>query len=271
MPVSLSHPPDSRTTNILGNYLLSRAPGRQVHLTCHRRRWVIYKEGQYITANESVALHNAAKQGLPVPRVFCRERLYAAFDGDEDIYSIKMSYIAGTTLTKIWNTLTHEEIIDVLTQVRNMLLHLTIPEEAPKFIGSCDGEDLRDSRTEHTHFGPICKNEREFNKYLVSTISEAPATIRRDYARKLNQRKHRIVFCHGDLAPDNIILDEHMRVIGLLDWEDAGYYPEYWENIKFYSRPPMVRSWHEYGKYILPNMYEEEVNDFLEVQKYQVP
>ncbi|KAJ6785430.1 hypothetical protein PWT90_08853 [Aphanocladium album] len=253
-----------------GNYLLSKAPGRQVHLTCHRTRWVIYKEGQYITANESIALHNAAKQGLPVPRIFCRERLYASFDGDEDIYSIKMSYIAGQPLTKTWVTLTHEERVDVFTQVRNMLLRLTVPEEAPGFIGSCDGEDIRDSRIAKTHFGPICRNEREFNNYLISTIAAAPDSVKKTYRRKLNKRRHRIVFCHGDLSPDNIIVDEHMRVVGLLDWEDAGYYPECWENIKFYSRPSMVSGWHEYGKYLLPNVFEEEVNDFLEVRKYQL-
>ncbi|KAM3545439.1 hypothetical protein ARSEF1564_001601 [Beauveria bassiana] len=252
-----------------GNYLLSRAPGRQVNLACHRTRWVVYKEGQFITSNESIALRNAGEQGLPVPKIFCRERLYSV--GSEDIYSIKMSYIAGRSLTKIWVTLTHEERIDVFKQVRVMLLRLTVPENAPKFIGSCDGLDIRDSRLAKTHFGPICKTEKDFNKYLVSTISTAPVNIRRDYLRKLNQKRHRIVFCHGDLSPDNIIVNEYMQVIGLLDWEDAGYYPEYWENIKFYSRPEMVNGWHEYGKYILPHAYDEEVKDFLQIRQYQLP
>ncbi|KAJ4147332.1 hypothetical protein LMH87_001863 [Akanthomyces muscarius] len=234
------------------SYLLSRAPGRQVNLACHRTRWVVYKEGQFVSSNESVALRNAGQQGLPVPKVFCRERLYAA--GGEDIYSIKMSYIAGQALTRIWVTLTHEERIDVFTQVRNMLLHLSIPDSAPKVIGSCDGLDIRDSRLAKTHFGPI-----------------SPVTIRRDYLRKLNQKRHRVVFCHCDLSPDNIIVNEHMQVIGLLDWEDAGYYPEYWENFKFYSRPEMVNGWHEYGKYILPHIFDEEVKDFMEVRKYQLP
>lgn len=248
---------------------MSRAPGRQVNLACHRTRWVVYKEGQFISSNESVALRNAGQQGLPVPKVFCRERLYAA--GGEDIYSIKMSYIAGQALTRIWVTLTHEERIDVFTQVRNMLLHLSIPDSAPKVIGSCDGLDIRDSRLAKTHFGPICKTQKDFNKYLASTISAAPVTIRRDYLRKLNQKRHRVVFCHCDLSPDNIIVNEHMQVIGLLDWEDAGYYPEYWENVKFYSRPEMVNGWHEYGKYILPHIFDEEVKDFMEVRKYQLP
>ncbi|KAM3519262.1 hypothetical protein NHJ13051_007626 [Beauveria bassiana] len=251
------------------NYLLSRAPGRQVNLACHRTRWVVYKEGQFITSNESIALRNAGEQGLPVPKIFCRERLYSV--GSEDVYSIKMSYIAGRSLTKIWVTLTHEERIDVFKQVRVMLLRLTVPENAPKFIGSCDGLDIRDSRLAKTHFGPICKTEKDFNKYLVSTISTAPVNIRRDYLRKLNQKRHRIVFCHGDLSPDNIIVNEYMQVIGLLDWEDAGYYPEYWENIKFYSRPEMVNGWHEYGKYILPHVYDEEVKDFLQIRQYQLP
>lgn len=182
-----------------------------------------------------------------------------------------MSYIPGRPLTKTWVTLTHDEKIDIMAQVRNMLLHLTIPDEAPNMIGSCDGLEIRDSRIVNTHFAPVCHDEREFNKWMVTTIASAPPDVRRDYHRKLNSRKHRIVFCHGDLSPDNIIINEYLKVVGLIDWEDAGYYPEYWENLKFYGRPAMVPEWHKYGKYILPSRYDDEVHEYLEVQQYQAP
>lgn len=54
---------------------------------------------------------------------------------------------------------------------------------------------------------------------------------------------HRIVFTHGDLHPRNIMVSwegnqrsvaaaENLRVTAILDWEFAGWYPEYWEFVK---------------------------------------
>ncbi|KAL4937125.1 hypothetical protein BDV06DRAFT_216137 [Aspergillus oleicola] len=46
----------------------------------------------------------------------------------------------------------------------------------------------------------------------------------------------RIVFTHGDLRRDNIIVEmaeDHSYVVtGLIDWEYSGFYPEYYEAAK---------------------------------------
>ncbi|KMU85035.1 hypothetical protein CIHG_02818 [Coccidioides immitis H538.4] len=41
--------------------------------------------------------------------------------------------------------------------------------------------------------------------------------------------KHRIVFTHGDFKAHNILVDDDGHLSGFLDWESAGWYPEYWE------------------------------------------
>jgi len=38
---------------------------------------------------------------------------------------------------------------------------------------------------------------------------------------------HKIVFTHSDVAPSNILVNEGY-VVGIVDWQDAGLYPEYW-------------------------------------------
>lgn len=51
---------------------------------------------------------------------------------------------------------------------------------------------------------------------------------------------HRMSFTHADLNSRNILVDEVVqqdgslggRVTGIVDWEMAGYYPEYWEYTK---------------------------------------
>ncbi|ODH47994.1 hypothetical protein GX48_05926 [Paracoccidioides brasiliensis] len=44
----------------------------------------------------------------------------------------------------------------------------------------------------------------------------------------LPQSSH-TVFTHADIAPRNIMVDGHYRITGILDWEYAGWYPDYWE------------------------------------------
>ncbi|ATY61877.1 kinase-like domain [Cordyceps militaris] len=54
------------------------------------------------------------------------------------------------------------------------------------------------------------------------------------------RRGHRIVFTHADLNPRNIMVDQRKTpdgrlewaVVGIIDWETAGYYPEYWDCTK---------------------------------------
>ena len=39
---------------------------------------------------------------------------------------------------------------------------------------------------------------------------------------------HRVVFTRGDLKLRNILVKEG-KITGFLDWESAGWYPEYWD------------------------------------------
>jgi len=46
-------------------------------------------------------------------------------------------------------------------------------------------------------------------------------------AEKLYPNNYRICFTHGDLRPHNLV--ENGRLSGIVDWETAGWFPEYWE------------------------------------------
>jgi aminoglycoside phosphotransferase (APT) family kinase protein len=43
------------------------------------------------------------------------------------------------------------------------------------------------------------------------------------------------VFTHGDIAPRNIMVDETYRITGILDWEEGGWYLDYWELHTFHE------------------------------------
>ncbi|KAG5641315.1 hypothetical protein DXG03_005536 [Asterophora parasitica] len=69
---------------------------------------------------------------------------------------------------------------------------------------------------------------------------------------------YRVCFTHGDINPFNILVDDDLRPCALIDWECAGWMPEYWE----YTRTLYIRErylgWKRVFTEIFPN-YEAEL------------
>ena len=76
------------------------------------------------------------------------------------------------------------------------------------------------------------ESERE---YLLSLASSHGFASREEYektlalAKKILDMPHRIVFTHGDLKAHNILVNDEGHLSGFLDWECAGWCPEYWD------------------------------------------
>ncbi|QKX55273.1 uncharacterized protein TRUGW13939_02365 [Talaromyces rugulosus] len=104
----------------------------------------------------------------------------------------------------------------------------------PDFIGSVDGSPCEDPVfcAEIGGFSPY-KTEEDFKEGLVRAMRLSPNNSRVDHIAKLVKAlpKHEIVLTHSDIAPRNIIVrGDH--IVGILDWEMAGFYPAYWEYAK---------------------------------------
>ncbi|KAI8865316.1 hypothetical protein GQ42DRAFT_114725, partial [Ramicandelaber brevisporus] len=37
------------------------------------------------------------------------------------------------------------------------------------------------------------------------------------------------IFCHNDLGPYNILVDEEYNITAIVDWETSGFYPDHWD------------------------------------------
>lgn len=81
---------------------------------------------------------------------------------------------------------------------------------------------------------------------------------------------HRIVFTHGDLTQHNIIVKDN-KIVGLLDWEYAGWYPEYWEYVNFFERQSRNRDWKDYARDIFPRIYDHELVVHQAMSRWQLP
>lgn len=61
-----------------------------------------------------------------------------------------------------------------------------------------------------------------------------------------------VFFTHGDLALGNIILSTTIpgsstKIAGIIDWEQAGWYPEYWEYCKLLYGVEYDHEWRAEG------------------------
>lgn len=239
-------------------------PGAVIlHQLFHRK--VIYypdntvvKSGPRIPIGESEALKIAEQVGVPAPRLL-------DVQGD----NFRMTYVPGEPLSELWTDMPNEQRKNIILQLREILIKMrSITPPAGSKIGACDGTGVRDTRIHFTYYAPPCETEDAFNQYLISSLhTSSPVLLREALARRL-KTNHRIVLTHCDLCPRNIIVQDG-RITGLIDWEDSGWYPEYWEYIKFFERPTPEKGWKQFASEIFAELYQDELVDLVAISKYQ--
>jgi aminoglycoside phosphotransferase (APT) family kinase protein len=76
-------------------------------------------------------------------------------------------------------------------------------------------------------------------------------------------QSHEIVFTHGDLRPQNIMI-KNGNVVAIIDWELSGWYPEYWEFAKAFLVWGWQNDWTDYLiKILQPYHAEFFIHSFL--------
>lgn len=160
-----------------------------------------------------------------------------------------------------------EQRRDIARQLREIVEAMRSVAPPRDLIGACDGTEIRDTRLYFTYHAPPCRDEKAFNEFLLSSLYEqTPPLLREAFSRRL-RTNHRVVLSHCDLTPRNILVQDG-KIKGLVDWEDSGWYPEYWEYVKFFQRPA-DKGWKEYAGDIFRELYHDELVDFTALSKWQ--
>ncbi|KAH7137002.1 hypothetical protein B0J13DRAFT_640729 [Dactylonectria estremocensis] len=170
---------------------------------------------------------------------------------------IRMGYIQGQRPDALWPDMSAEHKKDVARQLRAR------PERMrsvapPKLIGACDGTEIRDTSQHFTYHSPLCRDEETSNEIILSPLTNTRL-----------RTNHRIVLSHGDLTPRNIPVQDG-KIKGLVDWQDSGWYPEYWEYAKF-SQRAAYKDWKQYAEIVFPELYHDELVDFIAMSMWQKP
>lgn len=111
-------------------------------------------------------------------------------------------------------------------------------------ICSIIGTPITNIRAPNHRIGPF-ESEEELNEYLIEPSwlggfkSDLEYHQALDTARDIRSIPHRVLFTHSDLKHHNILVSGS-RITGFLDWESAGWYPEYWEFTTAFRITPEV-------------------------------
>ncbi|WXC64563.1 hypothetical protein SNK03_010373 [Fusarium graminearum] len=192
----------------------------------------IVKTGRSVHLTEAATMRFvAANTSVPVPTVHC------SFVHNNQEF-IVVERVQGQTLAKALSASSKAEIDNILMQLRQMFQELrTLPPPPSTGVQSCLGGSLRDSRIPRSRprFGPF-KSIQDFHLWLRDGLRPEEHPDRgdddwkgiKDMASKQDGPWPPPVFTHGDLSPFNIMVRDG-RVVSIIDWEFAGWYPYYWE------------------------------------------
>ncbi|KAG6995853.1 hypothetical protein G7Y79_00041g078050 [Physcia stellaris] len=198
-----------------------------------------------VKTSEAVRMTEAASMrfvgeitSIPVPKVSD-----AFVEEESKNVCIVMEYINGRPLDQVWDSYNKTQKDQIVEKLKQYMAELRrIPGT---FIGSVDGTHCNDQFFDQNpkSYGPF-DSEKSFNDGLIRAIQARGLNTWTEMVVRFIQAlpKHEIVFTHNDLAPRNILVREG-NVVGILDWEFSGFYPQYWEYVKALYWPDWQSSW----------------------------
>lgn len=221
---------------------------------------VKYGKGPEVTIAEGQSLWAIRRYlpRVPVPEIY-------GWTEDGDLTFIYMELMPGVTLEKHWASLVEGERTAICEELKGVISELRSLRQDPnnQFIGMFKA-NLKYSLQTNLLFGDINHGplgDRVFTDGIppprkhgpFASVSQLhdwfsakfkePAKIHRpgvpledllDPYREMLPDDSPITFTHADLNPVNILVsqDSPCRLIAIIDWEQSGWYPEYWEVAK---------------------------------------
>ncbi|RBR08261.1 uncharacterized protein FIESC28_10295 [Fusarium coffeatum] len=181
---------------------------------------LVVKYGTEVTLSELEAqllVREKLGDKVPVPEVF-------AWAEDDEQGFIYMALIEGDTLQSRFKDMNEEERVGVCAELRLMTeAWRGLSQDASEpYVGSVGKRPVLDyyATTRRGAVGPY----------------DGPDAVRDFHARcniGIEERFH-ICFTHNDLCPPNILISKgpYPKVVGIIDYGQAGWYPSYWEYMK---------------------------------------
>ncbi|KAH0357614.1 kinase-like protein, partial [Aureobasidium melanogenum] len=199
----------------------------------------------------------AKHTSIPVPKICF------AFTHEGCTY-VLMERIHGQSASKGWVHRSDASKHEILESLKKMVLDMRSLTPQSNAICSVSGGSLYDLRipSMDLRFGPF-KNVQEFHDHLRNNI-QAQSNACDEFLRLIglhSQDWGSPTFTHGDLSSLNILVRGD-SIVGIIDWETAGWYPPYWEYTTAYQVNPQNAFWRDEIENFL-----EEMPEALEMER----
>ncbi|KAJ4138413.1 hypothetical protein NW768_002240 [Fusarium equiseti] len=170
---------------------------------------------------------------------------------------ITMEYIEGQSLKEAWPSLEPHQRSEILAQLSDYIAQMRALKGI--YIGRLDGQGAI-VPTIFTRSGGPFRTLREFQEWLVRPRQRyADMSIYWEQITTQLGDEYPIVFTHGDISSRNVQIRDG-RIVALLDWEWAGWYPDYWDYV-FAMRGLDNVDWATLGNHVptlFPKRYDLE-------------
>jgi aminoglycoside phosphotransferase len=134
-----------------------------------------------------------------------------------------------------------------------------ISNKTPYVFANVSGGPIIDRRAAAPGGCGPYNSEADLNSHLAKGVEkylrqEIPAAF---------SRSHKSVFTHSDLFFSNVLVDGG-RLSGIVDWENAGFMPEYWE----FTKAMRASALNADAQAIYRRIWGHKFDDELEVERW---
>ncbi|KAL7619784.1 hypothetical protein AAE478_010326 [Parahypoxylon ruwenzoriense] len=172
-----------------------------------------------------------------------------------EVFEFVQARIHGQNLMVLWPDLGLLSTIRLAFQLRGMVRRMrtaTSPTAGSLGTGLCRSFWIDNDRYGiPRHASPaVISSIVNFWHNLVSfrrEVSKTPEEHRESCLQPTASEKE-FVFTHHDLAPRNIMLESGTGTLWLVDWDDAGFYPAYFEHAAMHNFIPPVE-WTRFARW----------------------
>lgn len=199
---------------------------------------ILVKYGFQVDRSEAETMRFIADHtSIPLPKV-------------HDCYShnglthIFMQFIEGEELASAWHSMSQQKKFRVVAQLQRYLKELReLPSSTGGAVCNISGGALRDApRIGENPFGPF-SSHGDFHAFIRNHVPLEKFRRLSQATINSHTREYSTKFTHGDFAPRNILVKKDGTIAAILDWECAGWFPEYWEFTKAHFSPCAARDW----------------------------
>lgn len=211
----------------LQRYVPNLAESRKVRLISNYRHTIVSVQDQVIVKYGSLVREVEAETmqfvsshtSVPIPKV------HGTFTNEDGITFIVMEFVRGETLEAVWTTLSKDDKQELALQFGSYIDNMR--KLKGEYVGALGRRSCNVVSLQGPYTGPF-NTENELNETMLRDFEREVPGYFGSVLKKLMKDNHQVVFSHSDFSMRNImVLDK--QIVAVLDWESAGFFPEYWD------------------------------------------